>query len=112
MKKEESIDKSRKISFNLSTILESLPQIKKADLSPTEQKIYLRLAVDFESIMNNSESYLKAVNKWNNELEGRLQSFGLTSDEWKRISVIGDNTREIQDQVNELIKKLEKFDYF
>jgi hypothetical protein len=112
MKEEESIDTSRKISFNLSTILESLPQIKKVDLSPTEQKIYLRLAVDFESMSNHSESYLKAVNKWNNELDERLQSFGLTNDEWKRISVIGDNTKEIQDQVNELIEKLEKFDYF
>lgn len=112
MKEEKSIDTSRKISFNLSTILESLPQIKKVDLTPTEQKVYLRLAVDFKSMVGKSESYLKAVHKWNNELDERLQSFGLTNDEWGRISVIGDNTKEIQDQVNELIRKLEKFDYF
>ena len=112
MKEEKSINTTRKISLNISTILESLPQIKRCDLSPTERKIYLTLAVDFKNIVNRSESYQEAVKKWNTELEERLQSYGLTNDEWERISVIGDSCEEIQDQMNGLIRKLEEFDYF
>jgi hypothetical protein len=95
------------MSLNISTILESLPPIKKSDLTPTEQKIYLYLAIEFKNIVDGSENYLKAANKWSQSLPRRLANFGITKDEWDRISTIGDNNTEIQDQIKDLLKKLE-----
>jgi len=97
------------MSLNISTILESLPPIKKLDLIPTEQKIYLRLAIEFKYLVDASENYLIAANKWSQSLSRRLAQFGITTDEWDRISTIGDNNTEIQDQIKDLLIQLEKW---
>jgi hypothetical protein len=104
--------KHKKISLNISSILESLPSIKKSDLTPTEQKIYLHLSIEFSGLVNKAENYLVAANKWSQNLPGRLSGFGLTRDEWDRISTIGDNDEEIQNQVMKLIDRLRELRYF
>ena len=111
MKDEKTSSDLKKMSLNISAILESLPPIKKLDLTPTEQKIYLRLAIEFKRLADGSENYLIAANKWSQSLSQRLAQFGITTDEWDRISAIGDNSTEIQDQVKDLIKQLEKWTY-
>ena len=104
--------KHKKISLNISSILESLSPIKKLDLTPTEQKAYLHLSVEFKRQVDSSENYLIAANKWSQSLSDRLAIIGLTRDDWDRISTIGDNNEEIQDQVKEFIERLEKLGYF
>jgi hypothetical protein len=88
LKDEKTSSNHKKLSLNISAILESLPPIKKLDLTP---------------------NYLIAANKWSQSLPRRLSNFGITTDEWDRISTIGDNNTEIQDQVKDLIKKLEEW---
>ncbi len=97
------------MSLNISVILESLPPIKKLELTPTEQKVYLYLAIEFKNLIDDSENYHIAANKWSQSLPRRLSLFGITTDEWDRISAIGDNNTEIQDQVNDLLKKLKEW---
>ena len=109
MKDEKTISNHKKISLNISTILESLPPIKKLDLTQTEQKLYLNLAIEFKHLVDGSENYLIAANKWSKSLPRRLSKFGITTDEWDRISSIGDNNTEIQDQLKDLIKKVEEW---
>jgi len=109
LKDEKTSSNHKKLSLNISAILESLPPIKKLDLTPTEQKIYLYLAIEFKRLIDGSENYLIAANKWSQSLPRRLSNFGITTDEWDRISTIGDNNTEIQDQVKDLIKKLEEW---
>jgi len=109
---EKIRSKHEKISFNVSSILESLPPIKKSDLTPTEQKAYLNLSVEFKRMVESTENYLIAANKWSQSLPKRLANLGLTEEEWDRISIIGDNDKEIQNQVIKLIERLHEFDYF
>ena len=112
MKEEKTSSKQKKISLNISSILESLPPIKKSDLTPTEQKLYLTLSIEFTRLANDTENYLVAANKWEQSLSERISRFGLTRDDWDRISTIGDNNKEIQNQIKKLIKRLEDFNYF
>ena len=112
MKEEKTSSKQKKISLNISSILESLPPIKKSDLTPTEQKLYLTLSIEFTRLANHAENYFVAANKWEQSLSERISRFGLTRDDWDRISTIGDNNKEIQNQIKKLIKRLEDFNYF
>ncbi|MHA2203110.1 MAG: hypothetical protein ACW991_05425, partial [Candidatus Hodarchaeales archaeon] len=84
---------------------------KKIDLTPTEQKAYLSLAIEFKRLVDGSENYLIAANQWSQSLPKRLAHFGITTDEWDRISTIGDNSTEIQAQVKDLLKRLEEWKY-
>ena len=96
-----------KISYNTPTYLDFLPPLKKLDLTPTEQKLYLQLSFEFQIVLDNAPSFQMGAYKWYQLLPNRLQKYGITNEEWERISNIGDNCDEIQDQLNELIAKLD-----
>ena len=68
--------------------------------------------MEFRRLIDETENYLIAANKWYQTLPDRISSFGLTKDDWDRISAIGDNNEGIQNQVIQLIKRLEEFNYF
>lgn len=97
-----------KISFDIPTYMDFLPPLKKLDLTPTEQKLYLQLSLEFQIVLDNTPSFQMGAYKWYQMLPERLQVYGLTNEEWERISNLGDNCDEIQDQLNELIEKMEK----
>lgn len=97
----------QKVSSNIPTYLSSLPDIKTLDLTRTEQKLYLQLSLEFQIIMDNAPSFQIGAYKWNKLLPSRLQMYGLTLEEWERISGIGDNSEEIQDQLSHLLERLE-----
>ncbi|MFX0122599.1 MAG: hypothetical protein ACFFAE_03120 [Candidatus Hodarchaeota archaeon] len=99
---------SKKISFNVPTYLSSFPDLKKLDLNPTEQKLYLQLSLEFQIVMDGAPSFQMGAYKWNKVLPQRLEMYGMTLEEWERISGIGDNSEEIQNQLQQLIDKLEK----
>ena len=106
MTMEEPNNTRRKISLEIPTYLESLPDLKKTDLTPTEQKLYLQLSFEFQTVLDSAPSFQMGAYKWFQMLPKRLQEYGITNEEWERISAIGDNSDEIQDQLNELIEKL------
>lgn len=98
----------KKISFNVPTYLSTFPDLKKLDLTPTEQKLYLQLSLEYQIIMDGAPSFQIGAYKWNKALPQRLEMYGITSDEWERISDIGDSNDAIQDQLQQLVEKLEK----
>ncbi|MFX0207655.1 MAG: hypothetical protein ACFFDT_16830 [Candidatus Hodarchaeota archaeon] len=98
----------KKISFNVPTYLSTFPDLKKLDLTPTEQKLYLQLSLEYQIIMDGAPSFQIGAYKWNKVLPQRLEMYGITSDEWERISDIGDSNDAIQDQLQQLVEKLEK----
>ena len=106
MTMEEPNNTPKKISLEIPTYLESLPDLKKTDLTPTEQKLYLQLSFEFQTVLDSAPSFQMGAYKWFQMLPKRLQEYGITNEEWERISAIGDNSDEIQDQLNELIEKL------
>lgn len=105
---EKTSSTPNKISFDIPTFMDFLPPLKKLDLTPTEQKLYLQLSLEFQIVLDNTPSFQMGAYKWYQMLPERLQIYGLTNVEWERISNLGDNCDEIQDQLNELIVKMEK----
>ena len=98
----------KKISYDIPSYMDFLPPLKKLDLTPTEQKLYLQLSFEFQIVVDSAPSFQMGAYKWYQILPKRLQKYGLTEEEWERISNIGDNCEENQDQLNALIEKLEK----
>lgn len=98
----------KKVSFNVPTYLEFLPPIKLLSLTSTEQKVYLQLSLEYQIVMDHAPSFQMGAYKWNKLLPQRLQMYGITNEEWERISNIGDNSDAIQDQLSQLIERLEK----
>ncbi|MHA2224534.1 MAG: hypothetical protein ACXAC8_04990 [Candidatus Hodarchaeales archaeon] len=97
----------KKLSFNTPTYLDFLPPIKSLELTPTEQKLYLQLSLEFQIVLDNAPSFQMGAYKWNQVLDERLQKYGLTAEEWERITNIGDSNKKIQEQLNALFEKLE-----
>ncbi len=86
--------------------MDFLPTLKKSDLTPTEQKLYLQLSFEFQIVLDSAPSFQMGAYKWYQMLPKRLRKYGITNDEWERISTIGDNCDEIQDQLSRLVEKL------
>ncbi|UCE12574.1 MAG: hypothetical protein JSV04_10305 [Candidatus Heimdallarchaeota archaeon] len=98
----------QKVSLNIPTYLTDLPDIKTLDLTRTEQKLYLQLSLEFQIIMDHAPSFQMGAYKWNKLLPSRLQMYGMTFEEWDRISGMGDNNQEMQDQLAQLLERLER----
>jgi len=94
-------------SFNLPSSIIFPSPITEVELTPTEQKLYLQLSIEFQKVLDDSPSFQMGAYQWNQILPDRLQHYGLTIETWERISTIGDNSDEIQDQLNEMIDQLE-----
>lgn len=92
----------------MPTYLEFLPPLKLSNLTPTEQKLYLQLSLEYQIVMDHAPSFQMGAYKWNKLLPERLEMYGITFDEWERISTIGDDNDEIQDQLSVLVERLEK----
>jgi hypothetical protein len=83
------------------------PALPNIALTPTEQKVYLQLSVEFHIILNKSKTYREGIYNWNLLLPDRLQTYGLTEEAWGRIAAIGDQDSNIQEQLTELLKKID-----
>jgi hypothetical protein len=100
-------NKQRNISLNLPSSIIFPAPIVGLDLTPTEQKLYLQLSIEFQQVLDESPSFQMGAYQWNQILPERLQHYGLSINVWERISTIGDNSNEIQDQLNKMIEELE-----
>ena len=80
------------------------PPIKNKKLTPTEQRVYLQLSLEFQKMLDEAPSFQMGAYQWNQKLPEILQRYAITSDVWERISEIGDRDDDIQAQLNELIE--------
>lgn len=86
--------------------LEFPPPIKHNELTPTEQRVYLQLSLEFQKMLDDAPSFQMGAYQWNQKLPELLQRYAITSDVWERISEIGDRDDELQAQLNELIEEM------
>lgn len=76
-------------------------------LTPTEKKVYLELSLEFQKVLDDAPSFQMGAYQWNQILPNQLQRYALTSEAWDRISSIGDNNDEIQEELSKLIEEIE-----
>jgi hypothetical protein len=76
-------------------------------LTPTEKKVYLELSLEFQKVLDDAPSFQMGAYQWNQILPDRLQRYALTSEAWERISSIGDNNDEIQEELTKFIEEIE-----
>ncbi|MFX0125370.1 MAG: hypothetical protein ACFFAE_17205 [Candidatus Hodarchaeota archaeon] len=102
--KADSEPKKSKKHFLVS--LEFPPPIENNELSPTEQRVYLQLSLEFHKTLDEAPSFQMGAYQWNQALPEILQRYALTPDAWERISEIGDQNEEIQAQLNDLLEEM------
>ena len=79
-----------------------------SSLTPTEQKIYLQLAIEFDMIQSKTISYQEGAYSFDQIVDDRLQHYGLTRDTWDDIASRGDQDRQLQYQFHKLTEKINK----
>jgi hypothetical protein len=84
-------------------IITSFPPTVESELTPTEQRVYLQLSLEFSIILDEAVSFQMGAYEWNLILPARLQTFALTADAWERISALGDDSEELQNQLADLV---------
>ncbi len=77
--------------------------VSNSILPITEQKVYLQLSLEFRIILNKAPNYQDGMRNWILILQERLQSYGLTRENWDRISSIGDQDPALQEYLDQLI---------
>ena len=95
-----------KVEMRKIPIIKSFPvhiSIEKCELTPTEQRVYLQLSLEFSLILDEAPSFQMGAYEWNLILPERLQTFALTADAWERLSTIGDISEELQQQLADLV---------
>lgn len=96
---EESLPKTRK----MPVITSFPPPLANCSLTPTEQRVYLQLSLEFSLILEEAPSFQMGAYQWNLILPERLQTFALTVETWERLSSTGDGDEELQNQLTILI---------
>ncbi|MHA1215150.1 MAG: hypothetical protein ACTSR2_05500 [Candidatus Hodarchaeales archaeon] len=84
--------------------------VKGCEITPTEQKVYLTLSLEFQMIIEKAPSFQMGVYQWSQVLPERLLRYGLTEDSWEKISIIGDQCEELQTQLAKLAEEFESSD--
>ncbi|MFX1505741.1 MAG: hypothetical protein ACFFDC_06455 [Promethearchaeota archaeon] len=95
-----------KDSIHFLASIEFPPPIKHSELSPTEQRIYLQLSLEFQKVLDDAPSFQMGAYQWNQALPIILQRYAITSEVWERISEIGDQDSNLQAQLNQLMEEI------
>ncbi|MHA2293428.1 MAG: hypothetical protein ACXACK_14810, partial [Candidatus Hodarchaeales archaeon] len=96
------------INLKIPSTLDFPPSIANIKLTPTEQRVYLLLSLEFQNIIDNAPSFQIGAYKWNQILPQLLQKFALDIDGWERISNLGDTNETLQAQLDKLTSKMEE----
>lgn len=80
--------------------------ILSSPLTPTEQKLYLQLAIEFQIILKTADSYQDGVYRWSLILDDRLQCYGLSREAWEQIAAQGDQDKPLQLQLHRLLQRI------
>jgi hypothetical protein len=84
-------------------IITAFPPTVESELTPTEQRVYLQLSLEFSLILDEAVSFQMGAYEWNLILPARLDTFALSVDAWERISTLGDDCEELQNQLADLV---------
>jgi hypothetical protein len=96
---------SEKPRRNLPKIVNFPPPVPNIALTSTEQRVYLQLSLEFSLILDDAPSFQMGSYEWNLILPSRLQSYAITEDAWERLSSIGDECDELQEQISKLTEE-------
>ncbi|MFW9777868.1 MAG: hypothetical protein ACFFE8_03360 [Candidatus Heimdallarchaeota archaeon] len=109
----EALKKSTKAQTPSMKISSQLPlehifpdSIQESSLTPTEQKVYLQLALEYHIVLSRAGSYQEGVYRWSLILDDRLQGYGLTRETWDKIAAQGDQDEALLLELNQLIQKI------
>ena len=84
-----------------------LPQpIISSALTPTEQNIYLHLAIELQIIFSKASSYQEGLYRWSLLLDDRLLCYGLTRNAWDDIAKRGNQDKQLETQLHILFQKI------
>ena len=97
---------TEKDSIHFLTSIEFPPPLEDNELSPTEQRVYLQLSLEFQKMLDDAPSFQMGAYRWNQALPIIFQRYAITSDVWERISEIGDRDDDLQAQLNQLIEEI------
>jgi hypothetical protein len=97
---------TKKGTLHFLASIELPPPLKHSELSPTEQRVYLQLSLEFQKVLDDAPSFQMGAYRWNQALPIILQRYAITSEVWERISEIGDRDDDIQAQLNQLIEEM------
>ncbi|MFQ5978220.1 MAG: hypothetical protein ACE5OZ_08830 [Candidatus Heimdallarchaeota archaeon] len=74
-------------------------------LTLTERKMYLELSREFQKVVDDAPSFQMGIYQWNQNLADHLQRYGLTSEAWEQIALIGDHDDELQKELSSSERK-------
>ena len=106
--KKSTMEREKPIKVGSQLPLEHIfpHPILSSPLTPTEQKVYLQLAIEFHIIINRADSYQDGVYRWSLILDDRLQGYGLTREAWDKIAALGDGDPSLLLELHQLIQKI------
>jgi hypothetical protein len=102
---EESEDETKLKNRKMPLINSFPPPVDPCELTPTEQRVYLQLSLEFSLILDEAPSFQMGAYQWNLILPSRLQTFALSAEAWEKLSSIGDSSEELQVQLADLLEQ-------
>ncbi|PWI47689.1 hypothetical protein CEE45_10510 [Candidatus Heimdallarchaeota archaeon B3_Heim] len=102
---EEPVDEASLKKRKMPLINTFPPPVDSSELTPTEQRVYLQLSLEFSIILEEAPSFQMGAYQWNLILPSRLQTFALTTETWEKLSALGDGSEELQAQLADLVEQ-------
>lgn len=78
----------------------------RKSLTIAEEKVFLILTLLYRQIMAEASNFQIGYAKWYKILPSKLAEYGLSNDDWNRISEIGDNDPKLQKKIAAVEKSL------
>ncbi|MHA1995181.1 MAG: hypothetical protein ACW97Z_11610 [Candidatus Hodarchaeales archaeon] len=102
---DDPVDESALKNRKMPLITTFPPPVGSSELTPTEQRVYLQLSLEFSIILEEAPSFQMGAYQWNLILPSRLQTFALTTEAWEKLSSLGDSSEELQAQLADLVEQ-------
>ncbi len=102
---EDSEDEAKLKNRKMPLITSFPTPVDPCELTPTEQRVYLQLSLEFSLILDEAPSFQMGAYQWNLVLPSRLQKFALTTEAWEKLSSLGDSSEELQTQLADLVER-------
>jgi hypothetical protein len=77
-------------------------------LTPQEQKVYLRLSVEYELLSRELQDADLAEKYWLKILPRRLEKYGITHNQWLKILNTAEYNMKLQLQLGDIYDKMDK----
>ena len=108
MNMRELNSEKEEIDLKTPSTLDFPPSLPDIELTPTEQRVYLLLSLEFQNIIDDAPNFQTGAYEWNQILPKLLRKFALDIDSWERISNLGDTNEILQAELDELTSRMEE----